>query len=159
MTATAPAGRSVADEDVAALGVLIGAALIGAGLIRAGRGTTTPGSAGRVGGDGDQRRSDGHHVAGLAVQRGDAPGERHGTSTTALAVSTSTTGWSTATTSPTCTSQRDDLGLGEPFAEVGQDELAGISRAISPVLPLQRPTASRMRSTLGRWCCSSIGGG
>ena len=84
------------------------------------------------------------------------PANGIGTSTAALAVSTSTTGWSTVTASPTATSQVHDLGVGQPLAEVGQQEVGhqvARSRQATVSSNCSRSIASRIRSTAGRWCC------
>src|SRR5690606_39837073 len=51
-----------------------------------------------------------------------------------------------------------DLRLGEPLTEVGQLELQHLCHQLS-ASHCRRPTASRIRSTPGRWWRSSIGGG
>src|SRR6266852_8620382 len=69
VTATAPAGGAVTDENVAAR----------SGLVRAGRGRDDAWLGESIRGiHCDQGLSHGHHVAWFAVQLGNEAGERHG---------------------------------------------------------------------------------
>ena len=92
------------------------------------------------------------------------PAYGDGTSTAALAVSTSTIGWLSVTTSPTCDEPLQDLALGEPLAEVGELELGhppGLRRRARPAhqYASDRSTACRTRSRSGRYSSSSRDGG
>ncbi len=82
------------------------------------------------------------------------PANGVGSCTTDFADSSSTTGWSIATSSPGCDEPRDDLGLGEALAEVGQDEVAAHQSSHSQV-----SSAASTRSGVGRWYSSSFGDG
>ena len=94
-----------------------------------------------------QQRLSGVHALRPASASRDStiPSNGHGSSTTDLADSTSTTGWSMLTVSPGGDQPAHDLRLGESFAEVGQQELPAHRMSHSQVF-----SALRMRSGVGR---------
>ena len=82
------------------------------------------------------------------------PARGDGISTVVLSVCTSTSGWSSSTSSPSATSQRGDLGLGEALAEIGEPELVRHGGRVVRTRATLR-TASTTRSTDGMYQSSS----